>query len=240
MWISDSAIRRPVITVVVMVALVMFGLIALVTLKTDEYPDVAPPVVNVGVLYPGASPETVEKEVLDPIEEAISSITGVKRDHRQGVRRLRVLMIEFEFAKQLAEATQDIRDGISGIRTISLPRWRSRSSRKLNDTDRPIISLALSSAVLAPRELTRIADPGITRELRSIPGVAEVHVSASSRARAHGRARARRAAVGGHQRGAGGPGAAGAEPRRPGRAPERRPRRALDSPPGTAREPGRI
>ena len=177
MWISDSAIRRPVITVVVMVALVMFGLIALVTLKTDEYPDVAPPYVNVGVPYPGASPETVEKEVLDPIEEAISSITGVKKVNGKAMDGFASIMIEFEFTKPLAEATQDIRDGISGIRNDLPPEMEEPIIRKLNDTDRPIISLALSSAVLAPRELTRIADPGITRELRSIPGVAEVSVS---------------------------------------------------------------
>lgn len=177
MWISDNAIRRPVITVVVMVALVMFGLIALITLKTDEYPDVAPPYVSVGVPYPGASPETVEKEVLDPIEEAISSITGVKKVNGKAMDGFASIMIEFEFTKPLAEATQDIRDGISGIRNDLPAEMEEPIIRKLNDTDRPIISIALSSTVLAPRELTRLADPGITRELRSIPGVAEVSVS---------------------------------------------------------------
>ena len=113
MWISDSAIRRPVITVVVMVALVVFGLIALFTLKTDEFPDVAPPYVTVGVPYPGASPETVEKEVLDPIEEAISSITGVKKVNGKAMDGFATIMIEFLFTKPLPEATQDIRDAIS-------------------------------------------------------------------------------------------------------------------------------
>ncbi len=177
MWISDNAIRRPVITVVVMVALVMFGLIALITLKTDEYPDVAPPYVNIGVPYPGASPETVEKEVLDPIEEAISSITGVKKVNGKAMDGFASIMVEFEFTKPLAEATQDIRDGISSIRNDLPAEMEEPIIRKLNDTDRPIISIALSSTVLAPRELTRLADPGITRELRSIPGVAEVSVS---------------------------------------------------------------
>jgi HAE1 family hydrophobic/amphiphilic exporter-1 len=177
MWISDNAIRRPVITVVVMVALVMFGLIALITLKTDEYPDVAPPYVSVGVPYPGASPETVEKEVLDPIEEAISSITGVKKVIGKAMDGFALITVEFQFTKPLAEATQDIRDGISGIRNDLPPEMEEPIIRKLNDTDRPIFSIALSSSELAPRELTRLADPGITRELRSIPGVAEVSVS---------------------------------------------------------------
>ena len=59
-------------------ALVVFGLIALGKLQTDEFPDVAPPFVTVGIPYPGASPDGVEKEILDPVEEAISSISGVK------------------------------------------------------------------------------------------------------------------------------------------------------------------
>jgi HAE1 family hydrophobic/amphiphilic exporter-1 len=66
MFISDFAIKRPLITVVAMVSLVIFGLFALMKLKTDEFPDVAPPWLTVGVIYPGASPEIVEKEVLDP------------------------------------------------------------------------------------------------------------------------------------------------------------------------------
>ena len=114
MFISDGAIRRPVITVVVMVALVIFGLFALLTLKTDEYPDTAPPYVSVGVPYPGASPETVEKEVLDPIEEAISSITGVKKANGKAMDGFATILIEFQFTKPLNEATQDIRDAISG------------------------------------------------------------------------------------------------------------------------------
>jgi len=71
--ISDFAIRRPIITVVSMLALTVFGLIALLRLQTDEFPDVAPPFVSVAIPYPGASPDGVEKEVLDPIEEQIST-----------------------------------------------------------------------------------------------------------------------------------------------------------------------
>ena len=177
MLISDSAIRRPVITVVVMLSLVLFGLIALLTLKTDEYPDVAPPYVTVGLPYPGASPETVEKELLDPIEEAISSITGVKKVNGKAMDGFANILIEFQFTKPLSEATQDIRDAISGIRNDLPAEMEEPIIRKANDTDLPIVSIAISSNQLAPRELTRLADPGITRELRSIPGVAEVLIS---------------------------------------------------------------
>jgi HAE1 family hydrophobic/amphiphilic exporter-1 len=66
-----------------------FGLVSLLKLQTDEFPEVSPPVVVSTIVYPGASPEQVEREVLEPIEEAIQSISGVKFDQRRSARRLR-------------------------------------------------------------------------------------------------------------------------------------------------------
>jgi HAE1 family hydrophobic/amphiphilic exporter-1 len=176
MFISDFAIRRPLVTVVAMVSLVIFGIFALMKLKTDEFPDVAPPWLTVAVIYPGASPEGVEKEVLDPIEEQVASIAGVKRIMSKAYDGYALLMIEFLFDKDLNEASQDVRDAISTVR-IDLPsEMEEPIIRKFNDTDRPIISVALSSVSLSPAELTRLADPGITRELRSVAGVSDVQV----------------------------------------------------------------
>ena len=176
MFISDFAIKRPLITVVAMVTLVVFGIFALLKLKTDEFPDVAPPWVSVGVVYPGASPDVVENEILDPIEEQIQAISGVKQVQGKAYDGYALIIVEFLFEKDLNEATQDIRDAISGIRDDLPQDMKEPLIRKLNDTDRPIVSLALSSTTLTPPELTRLADPGITRELRSIPGVADVQV----------------------------------------------------------------
>ncbi|HET9010680.1 MAG TPA: efflux RND transporter permease subunit, partial [Gemmatimonadaceae bacterium] len=177
MFISDFAIKKPLITVVSMVTLVVFGLFALLKLKTDEFPDVAPPVVTVGIPYPGASPEGVEKEILDPIEEQISSISGVKHVYGKAYDGYGFIMVEFQFGKDLMEATQDLRDAISAKRADLPLEMKEPIVQKFNDTDRPIVSMALSSSTLSQAELTRLADPTITRELRSIPGVAEVSVS---------------------------------------------------------------
>jgi multidrug efflux pump subunit AcrB len=79
MFISDLAISRPILTIVVMVALVVFGLFALFRLETDELPDIEAPVVQLAIAYPGASPETVEREVVDRIENQIQGISGVDK-----------------------------------------------------------------------------------------------------------------------------------------------------------------
>jgi hydrophobic/amphiphilic exporter-1 (mainly G- bacteria), HAE1 family len=174
MLISDFAIKRPLITVVTMVALVIFGAAALFKLKTDEFPDVVPPVLTVGVIYPGASPEVVEKEVLDPVEEQVGSIAGVKRIMSKAYDGYAMLMIEFLYEKDMNEASQDVRDAIAGIRADLPVEIKEPIIRKFNDTDRPIVSVAVSSTVLSSAELTRLVDPGITRELRSLSGVADV------------------------------------------------------------------
>ena len=176
MVISEFAIKRPIITVVSMLALAVFGLFALFRLQTDEFPDVSPPVVTVAIPYPGASPDGVERELLDPIEEQISSISGVKHVNGKAQDGYATIVVEFNFGKPLQEGTQDIRDAISGIRNDLPPEMKEPIIKKFNDTDQPIVSLALSSSNLTPGQLTRIADPGLTRLLRAIPGVAEVSV----------------------------------------------------------------
>ena len=176
MLISDFAIKRPMITVVTMVALVVFGLFALWRLQTDEFPDVAEPVVFTAVIYPGASPDQVEREVLDPIEEAIQGISGVDKvmgEARDGYAQIVTI---FVFEKDLKEATQDIRDAISAIRSDLPPEMEEPILRRFSPSDFPIVQISLTSNTLSQADLTRIADPGITREMRSIPGVAQVSV----------------------------------------------------------------
>ena len=159
-----------------MLGLVVFGIFALVQLKTDEFPDVSPPIVSVSVPYPGASPDTVEREVIDPIEEQMSAISGVKKIQSSALDSFGVITVEFIFAKDLQEATQDIRDGISQIRNDLPPEMEEPILTKFDPNDFPIVQLTLASKTLTGGDLTRIADPGLTRQLRGVTGVAEVRV----------------------------------------------------------------
>ena len=176
MFISDTAIKRPVITVVTMLALVVFGIVALTQLDTDEFPDVQAPVVAIAIPYPGASPDTVEREIIEPIEEVVSGISGVDKINSSSLDSFGMIIVQFVFEKNLQEATQQIRDEISGIRNELPPEMEEPILTRFDPADLPIVSLTLSSPALSGPELTRIADPDITRELRGIQGVAEVNV----------------------------------------------------------------
>ena len=176
MWISDYAIRKPIVTTVVMIALVVFGLVALKQLDTDEFPDVEVPLVAVTVVYPGASPGTVERELVDPLEESFQSLSGVDNIQSTCVDGYAVIIVFFRFGKDIAEASQDIRDKISEKRADLPTEMEEPILSRFKAADFPIVSLVLASEQLDPVDLTELAEQKLSRELSSIPGVASVTV----------------------------------------------------------------
>ena len=176
MFISDFSIRKPVVTIVLMLVLVVFGIFALLRLEVDEFPEVNPPFITVAVAYPGASPAQVEREVIERIEDAVASIAGVDKMTSQSVDSFGLILVEFIFEKDSKVATQEIRDKISEIRNDLPPEMEEPILKQFNPSDFPIVSLTLSSPTLTAGQLTQLADPGITREFRGIKDVAEVTV----------------------------------------------------------------
>jgi HAE1 family hydrophobic/amphiphilic exporter-1 len=177
--ISDVAIRKPIATITVMLALVLFGLFALITLKTDEFPDVQPPIVSVTIVYPGASPETVEREIVEPIEDAIFAIEGIdgKQTSASAIDGLAQFIVFFEFEKDLQQATQDIRDAISAKRQDLPLEMEEPVLTRFDPTQQPIVTFTLTSDTLSVAALTRLADEVVVRELRAAQGVADVRIA---------------------------------------------------------------
>jgi len=177
MFISDFAIKRPVVTVTTMLALVIFGLFALHSLQIDEFPDVTSPVVVVMVPYPGASPEQVEREIVDRMEEAFGGISGMDVMNSKSMDGFAMITCQFLFSKNADQAMQDIRDAISGIQNDLPPEMKPPILKKYDPDDMPIVSVILRSPGMSPADLTAMADPGITKEIRAINGVAQATVS---------------------------------------------------------------
>jgi len=182
MWISDFAIRRPIITVTAMLALVAFGIAALLNLKVDEFPDLDQPVVMVQIAYPGASPDAVEREVVEPIEEAIFGLSGVERrlTTSNAVDGFAQFTVTFAFTKPVAEASQDVRDAIASIRGNLPTEMEEPIISRFDWGAQPIMALTVSSQTLDTRTLTTLTDPGLVSSLRSIAGVAQASVVGGS------------------------------------------------------------
>ena len=182
MFISDFAIRRPIITVVVTIALAVFGIAALLRLQTDEFPDIDAPIVFIGIVYPGASPDQVEREVVDRLEDRISGISGLDQLNSTSSDGFAQIVVQFKFDKPTDEATQDVRDAISAVRAQLPTEIVEPIVQRFDPTSLPIVSLALTSLTLTPAQLTQIADETIGGELRAIPGVAQVNVAGADSA----------------------------------------------------------
>ncbi len=178
MFISDFAIQRPIVTVTAMLALVAFGIAALINLQTDEFPDIQQPIVGVVIQYPGASPETVEREIIEPIEESFSSISGLDWDKTQASATdgLAQFIVFFDYEKDVQEASQDIRDAISTQRADLPQEMEEPVLTRFDPSQAPVLSLALTSSTIPTATLTRLADPMIVRSLQGVPGVAQVTV----------------------------------------------------------------
>ena len=176
MFISDFAIKRPIITVVTMIALVVFGLASLARLDTDEFPAIDAPIVFIGIAYPGASPDVVEREVVTRLEDKISGISGVDKINSTSRDGFAQIIVQFVFSRPVDQATQDIRDAISAVRSQLPAEILEPIIQRFDPNQLPIVSLALTSSVLSPPQLTQLADQGIAGDLRAIAGVAQVNV----------------------------------------------------------------
>ena len=129
MFISDTAIKRPVLTIVAMLILVVFGIVALTQLDTDEFPEIDAPIVVIAIPYPGASPDNVEREVIEPIEEVISGISGVDRMRSSSLDGFGNIIVEFVFEKDPRWPRRRSATRFRASATICRRKWRSRSSR---------------------------------------------------------------------------------------------------------------
>src|SRR3990170_2753185 len=107
MFLSNLSIKRPVFATVMMLALVTLGLFSYRRLAIDMMPDVEIPVLSILTEYPGASPETVEREVTKRIEEAVNPIAGVRHVTGVSLEGLSNVVVEFELDVKINEASQD-------------------------------------------------------------------------------------------------------------------------------------
>ncbi len=125
MFISDLSIRRPVLASVMMLALLTLGVFSYLGLAIDMWPDVESPVLSVVTIYKGAPPETVEKEVTNPIEEALNTLAGVKHVSSRSREGVSEVVVEFHLEVKINEASQEARAKIQAIRG-NLPHSENR------------------------------------------------------------------------------------------------------------------
>ena len=159
-----------------MIALVAFGLASLLRLDTDEFPELDQPIVFIGIPYPGAAPDVVEREVVTRLEDKLSGISGLEKLNSSSTDGFAQIVVQFAYSKDVNQATQDVRDAITAARAQLPADIIEPIIARFDPGALPIVSLALTSNVLSAPELTRLADERLAGELRATPGVAQVNV----------------------------------------------------------------
>jgi HAE1 family hydrophobic/amphiphilic exporter-1 len=174
-WLAAVCVRRPVFTWVLILALVVVGAASIRGLPVDRFPNIDFPVVLVTTVLPGASPEQVETEVTDKIEEAVNTISGIDTLRSNSYEGLSVVVAQFELEKDTSVAAQEVRDRVNRVLSI-LPQGIQQPRVERSDPDAaPIMLVSLSSA-RGMRDLTEYADKRVRRQIESLSGVGGVTV----------------------------------------------------------------
>jgi HAE1 family hydrophobic/amphiphilic exporter-1 len=175
MWISNTSIRQPIFTTMVISALVVFGLIAYGRLGVDLFPKVDFPIITVTTLLPGADPETVETDVTERLEEALNTLSGIRSLRSQSSESVSMVFVEFELDRDVDAGAQDVRDKVSSIRRNLPADIEEPVIEKLDPDASPILAIALAGN--APiRDLTTFADDVVKERLERVTGVGSVDI----------------------------------------------------------------
>jgi hydrophobe/amphiphile efflux-1 (HAE1) family protein len=182
MNLSLPFIERPVMTTLVMAALVIFGAYGYSSLPVSDLPNVDFPTISVTATLPGADPDTMASSVASPLENQFSTINGIDQMTSSSTQGSTNINLQFALDRNLDGAAQDVQSAISAA-TRNLPKALPQppTFRKVNPADLPIMFLAMRSKTLKPSEVDEYAETLLARQISTIEGVAQVSVFGSAK-----------------------------------------------------------
>ncbi|MFN8273295.1 MAG: efflux RND transporter permease subunit [Flavobacteriaceae bacterium] len=177
MSLSTLSIKRPVLTIVLNLTLILFGLIGYKFLGVREFPSIDPAQISIRTDYAGANADIIESQITEPIEKAINSIDGIKNITSSSVQGTSNITVEFNLDKDLETAANDVRDKVA-IAAKSLPKDIDGPPvvSKADANADAIISMTIQSDTRSPLELSDYAENIIGPRLETIPGVSGIQI----------------------------------------------------------------
>src|ERR1043166_5405105 len=182
MNVSGPFIRRPVMTTLLMSAVLIFGAMSYRRLPVSDLPNVDFPTLQVSAALPGASPETMAGSVATPLEREFSTIAGLDTMTSTSFLGSTQITIQFSLDRNIDAASQDVQAAIARA-AVNLPRDMPSPPiyRKVNPADQPVLYLALTSPTLPLYQLNDYADTMLAQRISMISGVAQVSVFGSQK-----------------------------------------------------------
>jgi hydrophobe/amphiphile efflux-1 (HAE1) family protein len=182
MSLSSTSIKRPVLTIVMNLVLVLFGVIGFTFLGIREFPSIDPPIISVRTSYAGANSDVIESQITEPLEKALNSIDGIRNITSSSSQGSSNINVEFNLDKNLEEAANDIRDKVSQA-ARSLPQDIDAPPvvSKQDADSQPIMIFTMKSNTRSTLGLSDYADNVIVPRFQTIPGVSSLQIYGEKR-----------------------------------------------------------
>jgi HAE1 family hydrophobic/amphiphilic exporter-1 len=182
MNISQLFIKRPIMTSLVMIGILLFGAMAFLKLPVSDLPKVDFPFIMVTAGLPGASPETMASAVATPLERQFSTIAGIESMSSSSTLGQCTITLQFALGRNIDAAAQDVQSAISQtLRKLPQDMPSPPSYLKLNPVDQPILYVALTSSTLPMSTVNEYGETTMAQRISTISGVAQVQVLGSTK-----------------------------------------------------------
>ncbi len=177
MSLSTLSIKRPVLTIVLNLTIILFGFIGYKFLGVREYPSIDPAQISVRTNYTGANADIIESQITEPLEKAINAIDGIKNITSSSNQGSSIITIEFNLDKDLEAAANDVRDKVSqAVRSLPEDIDSQPIVSKADANSEAIISMTVQSKTKNALELSDYAENVISQRLETIPGVSGIQI----------------------------------------------------------------
>jgi multidrug efflux pump len=177
MSLSTTSIKRPVLTIVLNITIVLFGIIGFTFLGVREYPSINPAQISIRTNYTGANADIIESQITEPLEKAINSIDGIRNITSSSNQGSSNITVEFNLDKDLEAAANDVRDKVSqAVRSLPQDIDSPPIVSKADADSEAIISMTMQSDTKSALELSDYAENVIGQRLETIPGVSGIQI----------------------------------------------------------------
>ncbi len=184
MSLYASAVRRPIMTTLCFVAVVIIGLFSLHTLPIDLYPDIESNTIMVMTTYQGASAQDIEQNVTRPLENSLNAVNDLKHITSKSRENISVITLEFEYGKDIDVLTNDVRDKLDMVKSSLPDNAENPIIFKFSSDMIPIVLLSVRASESMPG-LYKILDENVANPLARISGVGSVSISGAPKREIH-------------------------------------------------------
>src|SRR5947209_10931457 len=174
-WLAEICVKRPVFATMLVLSLVVVGVFSFLSLGVDLFPKIDFPTITVTVVNPGASPQEVETEITDKVEEAVNTISGIDELRSTSIEGISLVFVQFVLEKDVNVAAQEVENRVQTV-IPKLPQTAKQPTVQKLDTDAaPVLRISVS-APRSVREVTELAKQKVKERIESVNGVGQIQI----------------------------------------------------------------